>query len=384
MRELVRKWFETGKSIFVLTAIPLIFTVLFSALYSLTYVEGIPLAVFDMDRSRTSETVIQNFADSAGFDVYMYAGSEAEMREAFLSGAIKAGIILPENFGSDVRENRSPKVSVMIDGSNIFIGNNAYFYAASILSTLNAGIQARVLEAGGMTPFTALSKMKVLIPGERMLYVPQMGNFVYAFAGFLGIFIQQTYMSILAPVFISEKRRLRGLKEDKRPVFAVKDISLFILLTVVALISCLLTAHVLGGYPLKGNIFLTLLTHLIFILDITAMTIFISAFFNDPCHCIQFILLLSIPTLMTSGYIWPEFVMPALFAPAIKAIWPLHYFVLPLRGIMLKGAGFGESARYMAGGLIYAAVWFPIALFTFWAAVRLTSGSRGSVAQVRE
>ena len=352
MRDFVRKWFNTGRNVFVLAVIPIVFTMLFSMVYSLTYVEKIPLAVLDMDKSSLSRTIINGFEDSPGFEISMYAGSEAEMREAFLGGEVKAGIVLPENLEADIRGKRSPRVLVLIDGSNIYIGNNVYAYAANILGTLNAGIQLNILEAGGMTPFDAGQNVRILTLSERMLYVPQMGNFVFAFAGFLGVFIQQTFMSVLSPVILREKK-----------VFEiVKDWAFFGLLTVAALVSCLIAANLLGGYPLRGSIFLALLFHAVFILDITAITIFITAFFKDTCHCIQFVMLLSIPTFMTSGYIWPEFVMPGAFAALIKIVWPLHYFVLPLRDIMLKGAGFAETAHYMAGGLTYAAFWFPVAL----------------------
>lgn len=352
MRELVRKWFDVGKNVFVLTVIPLIFTILFSLVYSLTYVEKIPLAVLDMDKSGLSRMIVQNFDDSPGFRVSMYVNSEAEMKEAFLRGEIRAGIVLPDNLEKDIKANRSPRVLALIDGSNIYIGNNVYSYAANILGTLNAGIQLNMLEAGGMTPFVAGQNLRALSLGERMLYAPQMGNFVFAFAGYLGVFIQQTFMTVLSPVLLREKKAAE----------IAKDWAVFGLLTVAALVSCLITAHLLGGYPLRGSIFTALLVHTVFILDITAVTIFIAAFFKDTSHCIQFILLLSIPTFMTSGYIWPEFVMPGAFAALIKVIWPLHYFVLPLRDIMLKGTGFWEAAHYIAGGLIFAAVWFPAAL----------------------
>jgi len=355
MRDLVRKWFDTGKNVFVLTVIPLIFTILFSLVYSLTYVEKIPLAVLDMDGSSLSRTIIESFAESPGFKVSMYVRNEAEMEEAFLRGEVKAGVVLPESLEKDIRAGSSPRVLVLIDGSNIYIGNNVYAYAANILGTLSAGIQLNILEAGGMTPFAAEQKLRALSLSERMLYAPQMGNFIFAFAGYLGVFIQQTFMTVLSPVLLREKKVLE----------IAKDWAVFLLLTTAALVSCLIAAHVLGGHPLRGSIFLALLIHVVFILDLTAVTIFISAFFTDTSHCIQFILLLSIPTFMTSGYIWPEFVMPSAFAALIKIIWPLHYFVLPLRDIMLKGTGFWEAAHYIAGGLIFAAVWFPVAIIFF-------------------
>ena len=94
-------------------------------------------------------------------------------------------------------------------------------------------------------------------------------------------------------------------------------------LSFVGSLACLLIAHQLGGYPLNGNLISVLLIQAVFLLDLTAVTLFISTFFDDIAHCVQFLMFLSIPTLLTSGYIWPEFSMAPHFGPIIKLIWPL-------------------------------------------------------------
>lgn len=370
MKEFIRKQFPFLKNIFVLTLIPLFFTGLFALVYSKTYVEEIPLAVLDLDQSQVSRTLVQSFEDSVGFSIAFYANSEGQIQEAMLNGKIHGALILPEGFEADLSRQQSPRVLVFIDGTNIFVGNSAYAYAANIIGTVNAGIQISVLDAGGMVPYVAEQTVKTLSFTERVLYVPQMGNFVYAFSGFLGIFLQQTYISVLAPILLREKRRLKAFPPEagQRKLAAArvaKESFVYGLFTFIPLIGCLLLAHFVGGYPLNGSLFLTLTLHMVFLLDLTAITIFIAVFFVDTSNCIQFIMLLSIPSFLTSGYIWPGFAMPPYFEMLVKAMWPLHYFVLPLRDTMLKGTGFGEAMPYLAGGILFAALWFPIALLAF-------------------
>lgn len=64
--------------------------------------------------------------------------------------------------------------------------------------------------------------------------------------------------------------------------------------------------------------------------------------------------------------------MPAGFAPVMKAIWPLYYFYNPLKDLMLKGAGMDAIGHYVIGGTIFAAVWLVIGVFLYARKTRFT------------
>ncbi len=358
------------KNILVVTLIPILFTLLFGAVYSHVYVEEIPMAVLDLDNSATSRTVVDSFDESTGFEVTMRVSSQEEMDEALLAGTVKAGLILPERFGQDVVAKKSPGALVLIDGTNIVIGNNVYSYASTILTTLNIGVQMGMLEAGEMVPFVAEQNMTTLSFVDRMLYDPQLGYFLFVFAGILGIFVQQTFMSVISPGFIEERNRQaeRGWRQEKRLSGGSqvrKDVVFYGVLCVAGMLACLILAHYFFGYPLRGSLVLTLLLVVLLLADLTGITLFITTFFDDVSHCVQFLMFLSIPTLLTSGYVWPEFMMAPHFAPFVKAIWPLYYFVNPMRELHMRGGGLEEIAPYLIGAAIYAVVWMLLGVWAF-------------------
>ena len=131
------------------------------------------------------------------------------------------------------------------------------------------------------------------------------------------------------------------------------------------MIICLLIANKFFAYPIKGNVLYLILVHVVFLLCCLGVSLVLSAIFDDSTHCIQFVMSLAIPTILTSGYGWPEYMMAKGFAPLMKAVWPLYYYINPLKDLMLKGGGWEVIGHYVTGGLLFAAFWIIIGLFLY-------------------
>ena len=58
------------------------------------------------------------------------------------------------------------------------------------------------------------------------------------------------------------------------------------------------------------------------------------------------------------------------FATAMKAIWPLYYYVNPLKELLLKGSEFGAIDNYVLGGILFAAVWMPLGMLIYRQKIR--------------
>ena len=355
----------------ILLFIPMLFTVLFGAVMSPVFVQNIPIAILDQDQTSKSRMVVDYFYDCPVFKVTENAGSYEEIENHMLSGQISGAVIFPEGFGDDLSSKSGAKAEVLIDGSNFLIGNNLQLYSSTILSTVNAGIQMNLLEAGEMVPVAAEQAVYTLNIADRALYNPQFGYFYYLFGGLLGIFVQQTILAVTPTVLINEKERIfqtmgrnsAGSKLQLGPVSY--KIGVFAMLNTISMISCLVIAHGLFAYPIKGSLGYLMLIHLIYLLDMFGIALVLASIFDDATHCIQFVMFMAVPSFLSCGYGWPEYMMAPGFATAIKAVWPLYYYVNPLKDLMMKGAGWEVIGHYIIGGLIFAAVWIPIGLLLF-------------------
>lgn len=369
--DLIQKY----KPLLILVLVPICFTIVFGAAMSPVYVDEIPIAVLDMDGSDASREIVEELKDCSGFRIVKRADSAEEIKEDILMGTIKGGLILPEGFGRDLGGNHGTKALMLIDGSNFMIGNNLVFYANNIFTDKNEALQVSYMESGGIAAYSSDQTINTLTMADRTLYNPQVGYFYYLYPGLLGIFIQQTYLNVLAPVLLSEKDRLKLVPMDRmsRKIRAremVPKILQYAGLTFIGSLTCLLIAHWMFAYPLEGSLLLVLAIQVVFLACLTGIAFVLAAIFDDLTHCTQFVMFLAIPTMLSCGYGWPEFMMAPGFAGVMKMVWPLYYYSNPLKELLLKGSEFYAIDNYIFGGLIFAAFWLPAGMWIYREKVR--------------
>lgn len=350
------------KNVFVLTLLPILFTFLFGGVYVKTFVQEIPMVILDEDGSSLSRMIIDQFAQSENFQVVQYAGSYEEIKNSIQSKKAVAGLIFPENFAKDVKELRAPKTLLIIDGTNIVTGNSAFSYASTILNTLNAGVQMKILQSKGILPASSQKIVKSLSFVDRTLYNPELSYMKYFFIALIGIFLQQTFLAVMVPMLIEEKQRSMGWKGFLRvPIRWM----LIVGLAMIGFTGSLYYAHKTYSLPLRGDLGSTYILFFVFIMNLTGVALLLGAIFKDSLHSVQLTMLLSVPTLLTSGYAWPEYMMPERIRNGVKSIWPLIYFINPLKDLHIKGSAFYVIRPYVLEGIGYAKVWVPMGLLFY-------------------
>lgn len=355
------------KNLIILFVVPIFFTFVFGKVYSKTFVEKIPMVVMDEDNSSISRSIIKQFSESEGFQIIKYVDSENELKEIIDRKKAYVGLVIPKDFQKDVKEMSAPKTLFIVDQTNLVIGNNAFAYGSEILNTLNVGVQLNVLEGKGMNDYTAKKTVTSLSFTQRVLYDPQISYMKYLMFGIIGIILQQTFLEVLAPTLIDDKKKLLeikflsidGLKHLGRVTGRILVISL------CALVQFTACFYIVGKYfnlPLRGIVLHDYILALIFILNLIAICFVLAAIFKEVLPCVQLCLFISIPAILTCGYVWPEFMMPKGLYKIVNTIWPLGSFINPLRDINLKGTDLQGIYKYIESGLRYTAIWLPIGI----------------------
>jgi ABC-2 type transport system permease protein len=369
--ELINKY----KPLIILVLVPIGFTILFGASMKPVFVEKIPIAVLDMDESFSSREIIDDFKVCPVFQIVEMADSSEQIKEDILMGTIKGGLILPEDFGKDITEYKGTQALMLMDGSNFMIGNNLMTYADKIFANKSYELQVSYMESKGISASSSDQNIITLSLADRTLYNPELGYFYYLYPGLLGIFIQQTYLSVLSSVLLKEKDRLKLMPMDRmsrkiRARAMIPQILQYAGLSFICALSCLLVAHWLFEYPMEGSLLLVLAIEVIFLVCLTGMAFVLAAIFDDETHCAQFVMFLAIPTMLSSGYGWPVFMMAPGFAAVMKMVWPLYYYNNPLKELLLKGSGFYAIDNFIIGGLIFAAFWMPVGMWIYRQKIR--------------
>jgi ABC-2 type transport system permease protein len=122
-----------------------------------------------------------------------------------------------------------------------------------------------------------------------------------------------------------------------------------------------LASQVLFDLPMRGN-WLTLAAALsLYLLGALATGLLVSTIADTQQVAFQIALLVSLlPTLMLSGFIFPIASMPE-FLQAVTRIVPARYFLVALRGIVLKGTAASHLIPEFGALAIYASVVLALA-----------------------
>jgi ABC-2 type transport system permease protein len=111
----------------------------------------------------------------------------------------------------------------------------------------------------------------------------------------------------------------------------------------------------LFGLPMRGNWLALLLAMSLFLVGALGTGLLISTVAESQQVAFQMALLISLlPTMMLSGFIFPISSMPGFLQTVTYAV-PARYFLVALRGIVLKGSELSHLILPLAALSIYAA-----------------------------
>jgi ABC-2 type transport system permease protein len=120
-------------------------------------------------------------------------------------------------------------------------------------------------------------------------------------------------------------------------------------------------AMLLFDLPMRGSWLVLLLTVSLFLVGALSLGVLISTVADSQQVAFQVALLLSfMPTLMLSGFIFPISSMPAFLQVVTYAV-PARYFLIALRGIVLKGVGPAMFWEDLAALAVFAMVTIGLA-----------------------
>ena len=115
----------------------------------------------------------------------------------------------------------------------------------------------------------------------------------------------------------------------------------YFLLSFVNVVTVVALASFVFGVPCRGSVVLLMLESLLFIVTALSLGIFISTITDSQQVAMMISLAgLLLPTILLSGFIFPVASMP-LPLRLISNLIPAKWYLIIVRGIMLKGTSFG-------------------------------------------
>ena len=372
-KEFRQIWRDT-RTLMTLLFVPAFFLLLYG--YALNFdIRHVRLAVDDRDRSIESRALIAAFVHSGYFDLVATIGeSRAEPTRPAFAGALAGGllsgpqtvdrlmdtnevravIVIPSGLGRAVRTARPVAVQVLLNGDNANTATTVMGYAVTIIRSESARYQ----------PAGAPAAPLVWVE-PRVWYNPSLRSTLFLVPGLIAYIAMITAVISTALSIVREKER--GTMEQVRmaPLDAVsfvagKTVPYFFVSLLSALV-IIVVSMALFGMPMRGSWLLLLLALSLFLVGALGLGLLISSVADTQQVAFQAALLVSfLPTLMLSGFIFPIASMPRFLQLVTYAV-PARYFLIALRGVVLKGSGIAAFAVDLAALAAFAVVVLALA-----------------------
>ncbi len=331
------------RTLLTIVFVPAFFLLLYG--YALNWdIKHIALAVQDRDQTTQSRALVSAFVNSGYFDRIGDVYSAAEIDRLLNLNAARAVLIVPEGFGRDLIAGRPPQVQMLINGENANTATTVMGYAGNIVRSAAASL---------------------ITVEPRIWYNPELRSTLFLVPGLIAYILMITAVISTALSIVREKEggtmeQVRMAPIDTMSFVVGKSIPYFLIsLASAALI--ILAAMALFGLPMRGNWLSLLFALSLFIIGALGTGLLISTVAETQQIAFQAALLTSfLPTLMLSGFIFPISSMPHALQ-LITTIVPARYFLVALRGIVLKGTPLALLWPQMLALVVYALAMLTLA-----------------------
>ena len=335
------------RTTFILLGMPVVQIIIFG--FALTNeVKNSKIAILDQSKDAAAISLINEIEASNYFEINQYLTSYKEIETAFRKGKIKLAIVIPNNFGEDLKHFNKTTVQLIADASDPNVANTLTNYATAVI----IDYQNRI---------TSNQKLPYAISTEtRMLYNPQLKGAYNFVPGVMAMVLLLVCTMMTAITIVREKEMgtmeimLVSPMKPQLVVFA-KAVPYLLLSSINIASILLLSVYVLEG-PINGSLLLLVLESLLFTLVSLALGLLISAGV-DSQQTAMFISLVALflPTVMLSGFMFPIENMP-LPLRTISNIVPAKWYYSIVKSVMIKGLsiqGVWKETLVLCGMLIF-------------------------------
>lgn len=321
----------------------------------------LPAAVLDADRSEFSRAILAGMKNSDYFAFVREARDDAEVDRLLATGAVQFVVTVPEGFSRALVRGERPALLIEADATDPAATGNAI----SAVQNLASGVLAREL-VGPLAPLASPpGPFEVRIHPR---YNPEAITQYNIVPALIGVILTMTMIMMTGLAITRETERgtmenLLATPASPAEVMTGKIVP-YVLIGFVQVSLILLIAWGLFRVPIQGNLAVLLAVVLLFIATNLTLGVTFSSLARNQLQAMQMTVFFFLPSMLLSGFMFPFRGMPE-WAQAIGEMLPLTHFLRIVRGVLLKGNGFGEIAGETWPIALFMAVAIGIGLRVF-------------------
>ena len=296
-----------------------------------TDVKHLPVYVYDQDRSYLSRRLINAFTQSDYFTVKVQASSLSQAYSALDRGLAQSVLVIPPDFTANLLKKKMTQIQLLIDGTDSTPANVALDASQAIV---NAFMQNEKLIPIQVSPIDFR---------PRLWYNPDLKSTYFMLPGLIGLVLQFLVPMITATAIVREKERGNIEQLIVTPIkpyeLILGKIIPYIVVGIIISVSIITIMHYLFMVPIHGSVITLFFLTLIYLIVCLGIGLWASTVADNQQQASQIVMLLAMPSILLSGFIFPRETMP-FWVREISNLIPMTYFLTIVRGVILKGLGF--------------------------------------------
>ena len=322
--------FRDKRSLFILFGMPIAQILLFG--FAITNeINNVDIAILDHSKDATTKEIISKISASKYFSVKQLISHENGIASVFQKGHVKAVLSFEKNFNQNLIKEHRAKIQIVTDATDPNTANTISNFVNAILQQYQKNENQNITVA------------YQVIPSTRMVYNPELKS-VYMFVPGVMTIILMLVSAMMTSISITREKELGTMEillvSPLKPIqVIVGKVFPYIFLSIINASVIVLMSIFIFNMPVQSSLFLLGLESVLFIISALALGILISTISATQQTAMMISLMgLMLPVILLSGFIFPISSMPVPLQ-VISNIIPAKWFIIIIKGIMLKGVG---------------------------------------------
>ena len=303
-----------------------------------TDVKNIAIAVWDQNQSPQSRALLDAFRAANYFQISYTVASQNEMQDLIERGSARAVLIIPPDYDQRLLEGDA-QVSMILDGSDASVGSTAL----SVSQLIGQAYGTKIVQSQAALRGRINGTGSPLQVWTRVWYNPDLLSAYFMIPGVIGQILFMITTILTATAIVRERERGTIEQLIVTPIrpweLMVGKIIPYIILAAVEAAEVILIGHFWFRVPVVGNLGLIALSSGLLLLSSLGIGLFASTVAHTQQEANVMVQMTLLPSFFLSGFFFPIDAMPRALQ-LISYLSPLRYYLVVIRSLMLKGAGF--------------------------------------------
>ncbi len=322
--------FRDKRSLFILFGMPIAQILLFG--FAITNeINNVDIAILDHSKDAMTQEIINKISASNYFSINQLIEREKDIESVFKKGKIKAVLIFEKNFSEKIIKENNVTIQVIADATDPNTANTISNYTNAILKKYQQELNNNI-------PLNYQ-----IVSETRMVYNSELKS-VFMFVPGVMTIILMLVSAMMTSISITREKELGTMEillvSPLKPFqVIVGKVVPYIFLSIINAIVIIVLSIFIFNMPVQGSLLLLGIESVLFIITALSLGILISTISATQQTAMMISLMgLMLPVILLSGFIFPISSMPWPLQ-VISNIIPAKWFIIIIKGIMLKGVG---------------------------------------------